>query len=171
MCTILKVFCHTRKGDDPCRTFLIICCCCCCCFGTNKQKGYLLNWDICNFLFFSSNCKFHAQRDMVPLISVPFHRQVPPASSLIRQYLDEVPKTHRKPSREAAKVSTNLQLKLNTRLNHLLDVALSTVPTYFGPHGGAGGGGRKKEIGPWSGKFLKTVNKLQRQLSQYFWNF
>ena len=133
MCTILKVFCHTRKGDDPCKTFLIICCCCCCWFATNKLKGFLFNWDICNFLFFSSNCKFYAQRDMVPLISVPFHRQVPPASSLIRQYLDQVPKTHRKPSREAAKVSTNLQLKLNTPQSSSLRRTFNSAHMFWFP--------------------------------------
>ena len=131
----------------------------------SNKKSFLFNWDICNFLFFSSNCKFYAQRDMVPLISVPFHRQVPPASSLIRQYLDQVPKTHRKPSREAAKVSTNLQLKLNTPQSSSLRRTFNCTNTSWSPWGG-----RSSEIGPWSGKFLKTVNKLQRQLSQYFWN-
>ena len=76
---------------------------------------------------------------MVPLISVPFHRQVPPASSLIRQYLDQVPKSHRKPSREAAKLSTNLQLKLNTPQSSSLRRTFSSTRAYSFPWVGVGG--------------------------------
>ena len=62
------------------------------------------------FLHFSIS-----SQDRVPLISVPFHRQVPRASSLVRRYLVELPKSHRKPSREAPELFTNLQLELNTQ--------------------------------------------------------
>ena len=63
-----------------------------------------------------------SSQDRVPLISVPFHRQVPRASSLVRRYLVELPKSHRKPSREAPELFTNLQLELNTPLNRLFQM-------------------------------------------------
>ena len=56
-----------------------------------------------SFQFFSNN---FVQRELIPLISVPFHRQVPPASSLLRQYLAKFSPSHRKPSHATSRRKT-----------------------------------------------------------------
>ena len=80
------------------------------------------------------------------------------------QYLGQVPRSsHRKPSREAPKVSTNLQLKLNTPQSSSVPRTFICTHTCWSSWGGVA----KKLVG----KIPKSVNKLHRQLSQYFLKF